>query len=314
MTEPLRIAVAGSSDFTRPALEALIESEHHVVAVYTQPDRPAGRGRKLRANIIKQTALDHDIPVYQPTSLKSDEVQAALESLQLDLMVVAAYGLILPQATLDTPAMGCWNLHGSILPRWRGAAPVQRAIIAGDSETGVTLMQMDAGLDTGDILAITETPIHSDDTGGSLHDCLADMGAQLLIESLARRQQLTASGQPQEGVTYASKMSKSEAQIDWQEPAELISRKIRAYNPWPVAHGELAGDTVRIWNAHPEPGQGTPGEIISLDNQQLHVATGDGLINITEIQRPGGKRMSAIDFLNAHRQHMSRDTQGSHSQ
>ncbi len=295
----LKIIVAGSSEFTTPALAALLESPYSVIAAYTQPDRPSGRGRKLARNVVKQMALDHDVPVYQPINFKSSEIRAALKQLGADLMVVAAYGLILPQSVLDTPEMGCWNLHGSLLPSWRGAAPVQRAIIAGDSVTGVTLMQMNAGLDTGDMLAAVQTLIETHDTGGSLHDRLAQLGATLLMDSLNERHALNAEPQPEAGVSYAHKLSKAEALIDWQEPAELLARKVRAFNPWPVSHADLRGDHIRLWDAHalPEVGPGSPGNCHS-DEDSLKVTTADGTLCITSLQRAGGKRLSARDFLN----------------
>lgn len=296
---PLKIVVAGSSAFTTPSLAALIDSPHSVVAVYTQPDRPAGRGRKMAANVVKQMALDHQLPVFQPADFKLDETRAALRSLDADLMVVAAYGLILPQSVLDIPALGCWNLHGSLLPRWRGAAPVQRAIIAGDSLTGVTLMQMNAGLDTGDMLATIETPIQPDDTGGSLHDRLAQLGAELLIDSLPNFHTLTPTPQPEQGICHARKLSKAEALIDWQEPAELLARKIRAFNPWPVSHADLRGEHLRLWEAHalPDRGAGSPGDCRGGDGG-LEVTTGEGTLCITSLQRAGGKRLTASAFLN----------------
>ncbi len=293
----MRIVFAGTPDFAVPCLQAILHSQHELVAVYTQPDRPAGRGRLLTPSPVKQCALEHHIPVYQPPGLKTAEAQADLQALQADLMVVVAYGLILPASVLAMPRQGCINVHASLLPRWRGAAPIQRAILAGDRETGVTLMQMDAGLDTGAILLERRIPIADEDTGGSLHDKLAALGAGLLNEGL----EVIASGkqkprlQPAAGITYADKLSKAEAQIDWQQPATQIALRVRAFNPWPVAETNLGDQRVRIWLAHAEDTKthAEPGRILSCDDDALRVATGEGVLAITRLQWPGGKAMDA---------------------
>lgn len=247
----MRIVFAGTPDFAATALRALLATDHDLVAVYTQPDRPAGRGRKQQFGPVKQTSVDAGIPVYQPTSLKDDAEQQRLRDLQPDVMVVAAYGLILPQAVLDIPRLGCLNIHASLLPRWRGAAPIHRAIEVGDAETGITIMQMAAGLDTGDMLLKLRTPIHDDDTGGSLHDRLADMGGKAIVEALAALDSRGLTAEPQDDslATYAHKLSKDEAHIDWQANAVDIARKVRAFNPWPGTDGELDGQRVRIHEA-----------------------------------------------------------------
>ncbi|WP_081136608.1 methionyl-tRNA formyltransferase, partial [Halomonas sp. BC2] len=254
---PLRVVFAGTPDFAASSLAALLDSEHEVVAVYTQPDRPAGRGRKLTPSPVKQLAQAQALPVYQPISLKDAEAQAELAALNADVMVVVAYGLLLPQAVLDTPRLGCINVHASLLPRWRGAAPIQRAIEAGDSASGVTIMQMDAGLDTGAMLHEVRTPITPRTTGGDLHDRLAIQGANALIHVLDNLDNgsLQATAQPDEGVTYAAKLSKAEAELDFSQPAEQLARKIRAFNPWPVAWCALGNDRLRLLMASVEPGE-----------------------------------------------------------
>ncbi|MEW6445088.1 MAG: methionyl-tRNA formyltransferase [Pseudomonadota bacterium] len=298
-----RIIYAGTPDFAVPALRALIEAGRDVVAVYTQPDRPAGRGRKLTPSPVKQAALEAGIPVYQPLSLRDDEAQAELSALGPDLMVVAAYGLLLPKAVLDMPAHGCVNLHASLLPRWRGAAPIQRAIEAGDAETGITLMRMDVGLDTGDMLAKSACPIGPDDTSQSLHDRLAAMGAELLMARLPEllAGALKGEAQDEERVTYAKKLDKAEARIDWSRPATEIARRVMAFNPWPVAETGWKGETLRIWRAHAiEGSSGKPaGTVVDAGREGIDVATGAGLLRIGQIQRPGGKPLSAAEFLNA---------------
>ncbi|MEW5838963.1 MAG: methionyl-tRNA formyltransferase [Pseudomonadota bacterium] len=303
-----RIIYAGTPDFAVPALRALLQAGANVVAVYTQPDRPAGRGRKLSASPVKQAALDAGIPVYQPLSLRSEEAQAELAALQPDLMVVAAYGLLLPKAVLDTPTYGCVNLHASLLPRWRGAAPIQRAIESGDAHTGITLMQMDVGLDTGDMLAKSACSIMSDDSAQSLHDRLATMGAELLLRHLPELLAGTLKGEVQDEalVTYAKKLDKAEARLDWSQPASLLARRIMAFNPWPVAETTWKGETLRIWRAlaldehcSSTSGQSAPGTIVAAGREGLDVATGQGVLRIQQIQRPGGKPLAAADFLNA---------------
>ena len=249
---PLRIVFAGTPEFSVPCLAACRASGAEVVAVYTQPDRPAGRGRKLTPSPVKQAALDAGIPVEQPESLKDTDARERLAAYAPDLMVVVAYGLILPRKVLATPRLGCWNVHASLLPRWRGAAPIQRAILAGDAESGVDLMQMEAGLDTGPVLLERRTPIADDDTGGSLHDRLSALGADVLAEGLRRvmaGENLAATPQPETGVTYAHKLDKAEAQLDFTRPAIALERQVRAFDPWPVAEGEIAGERVRVWSA-----------------------------------------------------------------
>ena len=300
----MRIIFAGTPDFAVPCLQALLDGPHDVVAVYSQPDRPAGRGRKLTASPVKQCALDNGIAVYQPLNLKTADVQAELAALNADLMVVVAYGLILPAAALAIPTHGCVNVHASLLPRWRGAAPIQRAILAGDAETGVTLMQMDAGLDTGAMLMERRCPISSSDTGSSLHDQLASLGAQILNEGveLIGQGKQGPKAQPALGISYAEKLNKAEARIDWQLPAEQLSRQVRAFNPWPVAETLLGDKRVRIWRAHAEPGacEAAPGSILSSDKQAIRVATGDGILAITQLQWPGGRAMDADTARHGH--------------
>ena len=296
----MRIIFAGTPDFSVPALQALMASPHEVVAVYTQPDRPLGRGRKLVHGPVKQVAIDHNIPVYQPLDFKSAE---SVEELQADLMVVVAYGLILPQAILDAPLLGCINIHASLLPRWRGAAPIQRAIIAADQQTGISIMQMNAGLDTGPVWLRREVDISANETGAHLHDRLAQLGAEALMDALALlgsdgRQ---AAAQVDEGVTYAHKLSKSEAAIDWSEPAALIHRKVCAYNSWPVAYTQLDGKQLRVWESRLVDGKSkaAPGRVVNSSPDGIDIATGEGLLRIIKLQLPGKRAMSAADFLNA---------------
>jgi methionyl-tRNA formyltransferase len=299
----MNIIFAGTPAFSISSLQALIASEHRVCAVYTQPDRPAGRGRKVQIGAVKQLALDNGIPIEQPVSFKSSQVLEMLKHYQADLMVVVAYGIILPIDVLTTPRYGCINIHASLLPRWRGAAPIQRAILTGDNETGVTLMQMDAGLDTGDMLSKSICPIEQDDTSSTLHDKLSLLGAETLIKLLAdiERQQLTPKAQPTSGVTYAHKLSKQEALIDWHMPAVEVHRAIRGYNPWPVAHTLLNNNSLRIWQSkttadrtNDEPGS------IKVDKNQLFVACKDNYLEITELQPANKRRMSAREYLSAH--------------
>lgn len=302
-----RLVFAGTPDFAVPCLEALIAAGYPVAGVYTQPDRPAGRGRKLQQSPVKQLALRHDLPVIQPASLKRDpDAVEALRALAPDLIVVVAYGLLLPSEVLRIPSLGCVNVHASLLPRWRGAAPIQRAILAGDAETGVCIMGMEEGLDTGPVYHRLAIPIDPRETGGSLHDKLAALGARALVEALAgiADGSLAPEPQSQTGVTYASKLSKEEAAIDWSQPALSIDRQIRAFDPWPVAHTSLGGETLRIWGAQapdeirdqPETGA-APGTVIRAERSDLLVATGDGVLAINRLQPPGKRAMSARDFL-----------------
>jgi len=300
---PLRIVFAGTPDFSVAPLEALVASPHEVVAVYTQPDRPAGRGRKLVPGPVKQKALDLGIPVMQPASFREDGAVGTLASLQPDLMVVVAYGLLLPESVLAIPRLGCLNIHASLLPRWRGAAPIQRAILAGDSRSGVSIMQMDAGLDTGPVWLEREVTLAPDETGGSLHDKLAVLGADALMEALP----LIVAGdrkpspQPEEGVCYAHKLSKEEARIDWRESARQIDRLVRAFNPWPVAYADLDGKKVRLWETRVLEGSApvAPGTVIATSRAGLDVATADGILRITSLQMPGKRPVTAQEFLNA---------------
>lgn len=300
----MKIIYAGTPDFAVSALQALIGSEHDVIAVYTQPDRPAGRGKKLRPGPVKQAALDAGIPVYQPLSLKPVEAREELAALNADLMVVAAYGLILPQSVLDTPRYGCINIHASLLPRWRGAAPIQRAIIAGDDVTGITVMQMAAGLDTGDMLLKREMPITADDTGSSLHDRLAAQGAESLMATLPllTSESLQPEVQDDALAIYAHKLDKKEAVIDWQQPADQIERQVRAFNAWPVAQTTTSLGVVRVWLAHADMTavDAEPGQVMAeLPKQGIQVATGQGSLWIQQLQLAGGKALTAAQFLNA---------------
>ncbi|WP_329890465.1 methionyl-tRNA formyltransferase [Stenotrophomonas muris] len=279
---------------------------HEVVAVYTQPDRPAGRGRGLAPSPVKLEAVARGIPVYQPESLKDEAAQRQLRDLQPDLMVVVAYGLILPRAVLAIPTHGCWNVHASLLPRWRGAAPIQRAIQAGDAKTGVCLMQMEAGLDTGPVLLHQELPIAATDTGGQLHDKLAELGAQVLSDGLGLLRagiKPIARPQPEQGVTYAHKLDKAEARLDWAQDADALARTVRAFNPWPIAEATLAGERVRIHGAIAldlAHGQ-APGAVLAASRDGIDIACGQGALRLRTLQREGGKAITAADYLNARR-------------
>ncbi len=299
----MRILYAGTPGFAVPPLRALIEAGHPPAAVMTQPDRPAGRGRQLQASPVKQVAIDADVPVHQPHSLNPSFIDW-LRAQQPDLLIVVAYGLILPAGVLAVPRHGCWNVHASLLPRWRGAAPIQRAIEAGDAETGVCIMQMDAGLDTGPVLARRATSIGPDETAGELHDRLAELGSGALLdtlEALLRGQPPEPVPQPAQGVTYARKLDKTEAEIAWSDDAMTIERRVRAFNPWPVAWCDIDGERTRVWAARAEPAAGTasPGEIVRADPSGIRVATGNGVLALLRLQRPGGKPVTAADYLNA---------------
>lgn len=298
----MRIIYAGTPEFAVAGLDALLAHGYDIIAVYTQPDRPAGRGRKLTPSPVKQRALEHNIPVYQPASLKGEAEQAELAALNADLMIVAAYGLLLPKAVLDAPRLGCLNIHGSLLPRWRGAAPIQRAILAGDAETGITIMQMDVGLDTGDMLVKVALPIADEMTAGEVHDQLARLGGEALIDALNQLAAGTLKAEKQDDAlaNYAKKLDKSEALIDWRKPADELDRQVRAFNPWPVAQTLWGDKAMRIWKARPGQGKGTPGCVLKADKEGIEVATGDGSLILLEVQMPGGKRLAARDFLNAH--------------
>ncbi len=302
VNSPLNIIFAGTPGIAATVLEQLIASRHTVMAVYTQPDRPAGRGRKLQASPVKQLALQHHIEVQQPTSLKNEEAQQTLASYQADLLIVVAYGLILPQAVLDTPKHGCINVHVSLLPRWRGAAPIQHAILAGDKETGVTIMQMDAGLDTGPILLQRSCPIDATDTSGMLHDKLAVLGASSLLETLDLLCQgkLVPQTQDDSLASYADKISKQNACIDWSQPAENIMHAIRAYCPWPVAHTYFTKKVLKIWDAEiiNEDNTAPVGSIVSIDKSFIDVQTGKHVLRLLTVQLPGSKAMPVQAMLN----------------
>lgn len=304
MPDTIRVIFAGTPDFSVPPLRALLNAPgYEVVAVYTQPDRPAGRGRKLTPSPVKEVAIGAGVPVYQPSNFKDPADIQALAALHADIVVVVAYGLLLPQAVLDAPRLGCINIHASILPRWRGAAPIQRAILAGDTETGITIMQMEAGLDTGPIYLVKKIPIAADETGGSLHDKLAPLGGEALMAALPGivDGSLEAIPQADDQSTYARKLSKAEAMIDWQQSASLIHRQVCAFNPWPVAQTRFEDAVLRVWDAEVVKGTtGTPGTVMGAGRQGVDVSTGDGLLRITRLQLPGKRTMSAADFINAH--------------
>ncbi|MCX8649815.1 methionyl-tRNA formyltransferase [Gilliamella sp. B2776] len=301
--KPLNIIFAGTPDFAATHLKALIDSNHNVVAVLTQPDRPAGRGNKVTASPVKQLALENDLPIYQPSTLKTLENQKIITDLNADIMVVVAYGLILPQLVLDAPKLGCLNVHGSLLPRWRGAAPIQRACWAGDTLTGITIMQMDAGLDTGDMLYKLTCPIEPYDTSATLYNKLAKLGPQGLLDTLTliTDGKIQPKKQNPSEVTYAEKLSKQEAKLDWNLSAQQLERCVRAFNPWPVSYFEINGEPVKVWQSevitisHNQP----VGTILQADKQGICIATSDGALNMTLLQPAGKKPMSAQDLLNS---------------
>lgn len=295
----MKLIFAGTPEFAAVALAAILDAGHEVALVLTQPDRPAGRGMALHASLVKQLALTHGIPVFQPATLKDASAQDKIRAVGAEAMVVAAYGLILPQAVLDMPRFGCLNIHGSLLPRWRGAAPIQRALLAGDAETGVCIMQMEAGLDTGPVLLSEAVAISAGDTAGSLHDRLAVLGGRLIVAALARLP-LPAQKQPETGVTYAAKIDKAESQIDWSGSAAEIDRHIRAFNPFPGASTTLDGLTIKIWAAVPVVGgsqSGAAGEVVAVNREGILIACGEGALLVRELQKAGGKRLSAAQFL-----------------
>lgn len=301
----LNIIFAGTPDFAAQHLQALLDSEHNVIAVYTQPDKPAGRGKKLQASPVKQLAEQHQIPVYQPKSLRKEEAQAELKALNADVMVVVAYGLILPQAVLEAPKYGCLNVHGSILPRWRGAAPIQRAIWAGDQQTGVTIMQMDVGLDTGDMLHKVTTPILPTETSASLYAKLAELAPPALLEVLngLATQQFKPEKQDESLANYAEKLTKEEAKLDWMLSAAQLERNIRAFNPAPIAYLTVnvngIEERVKIYQAQVLPHQEkTTGTVLNVSKNGVEIATAEGVLNITQLQPSGKKPMSVQDFLN----------------
>lgn len=298
MTASLRIAFAGTPEFALAALDALAASPHRIVGVWTQPDRPAGRGRKLTPSPVKQRALALALPVHQPESLKGAEAQQTLRDAAPDVMVVVAYGLLLPSKLLTIPRLGCLNIHASLLPRWRGAAPIQRALLAGDAETGVTIMQMDKGLDTGGVLQEACTAITPEDTSQTLHNRLAPMGAAALLDVLAQLPDVPARPQPETGVTYAHKLTKDEARLDWSKSADELARAVRAYDPWPVAYGLQGEAPLKVWRAVAlsESAPAAPGTVVAAGAAGVDVATGKGLLRILEVQPAGGRRLSAADY------------------
>ncbi len=303
MAPGLAVVFAGTPDFAVPAFEAIAASRHRIVAAYTQPDRPAGRGLKLEPSPVKRAALARGIPVEQPVTLKDPAAVERLASWRADVMVVVAYGLLLPQAVLDVPRLGCLNIHASLLPRWRGAAPIQRALLAGDRETGITIMRLEAGLDTGPMLSRQALPIAPEETGGSLHDRLARLGGGLIVEALDRLEAGTARFEPQDdtAATYARKLAKSEALIDWTQPAEALERQVRAFDPWPVAETRLDGQQLRVWGAHAAAAgeAAAPGTVLSSGKDGIVVMTGLGALVLDRVQLPGRRAVTAPEFARA---------------
>ena len=298
----MKIIFAGTPEFAVPALTALIQAGHQIVMVLTQPDRPAGRGMKLRASPIKQLALQHQLTVYQPESLKPEAVQAEIEAVECDVMIVAAYGLIIPTPVLNLPKKGCYNIHGSLLPRWRGAAPIHRSILAGDAETGVTIMEVVPKLDAGAMVSKGRMPILATDTTQTLHDAISQTGATLMVEAMQTLQQtghLAAEAQDEALVTYAHKVEKIESVIDWQKSAMMLSRQVRAFNPFPVATATFRGETCRIWFANAMQGQAASGQVCAV-GESIQVGCGEGLLAIVELQMPGAKRQTAQQFIQGH--------------
>lgn len=296
----MRLIFAGTPEFAATALSALLKAGHTVPLVLTQPDRPAGRGMKLAPSPVKEVALAHGLEVYQPASLKDPAAWAPLVAARPEVMVVAAYGLILPQGVLDIPARGCLNIHASLLPRWRGAAPIQRAIQAGDEKTGITIMQMEAGLDTGPMLLKAETPIAPEETARSLHDRLATQGAALIVEALGRLTELVPEPQEESAATYAAKIGKAEARLDWNRPAAALARDVRAFNPFPGANTLCRGEPLKIWQADPCTGLGEPGTVLVAGPEGIVVACGEGALRLREVQPAGGKRLPVGRFLQGH--------------
>lgn len=306
MSNPLRIIFAGTPEFAAHHLTALIENGYNIVGVLTQPDRPAGRGNKLTASAVKSVALQHNLPIFQPISLRDEQNQLQLATFNADLMIVVAYGLILPQAVLDIPRLGCINVHGSLLPRWRGAAPIQRALWAGDQQTGITIMQMDAGLDTGNMICKASCDISTTDTSATLYDKLAILGPQTLLYALQQIENNNYQTQPQDEhiASYAKKLSKEEAKLDWQLSAQQLERCIRAFNPWPVSYFSIDNNLIKVWQANVinETTNALPGTIVNTGKSGIQIATGQGILNITQLQPAGKKPMSAQDLLNSRKE------------
>jgi len=304
MTDRLRIVFAGTPDFAVPALDALHAAGHEIAAVYTQPDRPAGRGQTLNVSPVKHRAAELGLTLEQPATLRTAAAAADLAAHRPELMVVVAYGLILPPAILGVPRLGCWNIHASLLPRWRGAAPIQRAILAGDATSGITIMQMEAGLDTGPMLLVRPLPIGARESGGQLHDRLAALGAESIVAAVEQCQagRLVAARQPDEGATYAAKIRKQEAVIDWRQSAAQIDRQVRAFNPWPVAETRWQGQQLRIWEAESVAADAgvEPGRVVEAEGGRLLVAAGEGALQLRRVQLAGRRAMTPAEFLNAH--------------